>query len=90
MVVKPLGRPRHHYWLVQRMAHATGADLVRAWEAGELRPRDWAAMVGRCRGCPRARRCERLLALEEAANPPEFCLNSKKLKEIRQSGHGGG
>lgn len=88
--MKPLGRPRHHYWLVQRMARATGADLVRAWEAGELCPRDWAAMVGRCRGCPRAHRCERFLARSEAGAPPEFCLNSGMLSTLRQVSKGGG
>lgn len=84
--MKPLGRRRRHYWLVQRMARATGADLMRAWQAGELRQRDWAAMVGRCRGCPCPQHCERLLARNEAASPPKFCLNANILAKIRRVG----
>ena len=43
--------PKKHYWLAKRMAKTTGADLVAAYQAGELGQEEWAQMVHKCRGC---------------------------------------
>ena len=54
---RPLGDATEHYWRVQRMARATGLDLVEAQQDGALDPRHWAGMVRRCRGCAWAEAC---------------------------------
>ncbi len=81
---RPLGPARAHYWLVQRMARATGADPAGAWAEGRLSAPEWKAMVERCRGCEEPDRCLRWLESQElrggpvGASPPR-CRNRVRL-----------
>ncbi|WP_203595260.1 DUF6455 family protein [Salipiger sp. PrR002] len=89
----PLGDERAHFWRVQRMARATGVDLVAAQDHGLLPQSDWAAMVGRCRGCLWAEGCDRWLghlepmeAGSEGNAPracPEDCVNSRTFAALQ-------
>ncbi|CUH74685.1 DUF6455 family protein [Tropicibacter naphthalenivorans] len=82
---RPLGEENEHYWLVQRMAKATGVDLVRAWDQGLLTHDDWAAIVTRCRGCRWAEGCDHWLDLPTDADRdlPHSCLNKTRLAKIK-------
>ncbi len=78
--MKPLGEVKEHFWLVQRMARATGADLDAAQDCGELKVEDWAAMVTRCRGCAGPESCRDWLDTAERAEAdpqpaPGICMN---------------
>ena len=84
---RPLGPARAHYWLVQRMARATGADPAGAWAEGRLSASEWKAMVERCRSCEEPDRCLRWLEARElqggapdAARPR--CRNRDRLAEL--------
>ena len=82
---RPLGDETEHYWLVQRMARASGTDLVEASDTGALTQADWAGMVHRCRGCAWADGCQRWLsqpvdALREA---PADCLNHDRFAALQ-------
>ena len=81
----PLGDETEHYWLVQRMAKATGVDLVRAMEAGLLSQDDWAGIVNRCRGCEWAEGCGQWLGrpVDDTRAFPEPCLNRKRLASLK-------
>lgn len=82
---KPLGDQVHHYWLVQRMAARTGADLVAATQKAELSQHEWADMVTRCRGCAWGDRCAHWLEQHNdtaSSLPPNACLNKEKLNKI--------
>ncbi|WP_101067776.1 DUF6455 family protein [Roseovarius salinarum] len=82
--LKPLGPPRRHYWLLKRMARATGTDLVRARHAGSLDGPDWAEMVQRCRGCGWAGGCARWLRAEPHREvPPHGCANRARLARLK-------
>lgn len=88
--VAPLGDERHHYWLVRRMAKATGVDLAAAHEAGELPQELWSDMVQRCRGCGWEREgggCARWLSLQVPgeATAPEPCVNRDRLDALSTS-----
>lgn len=76
---RPLGDQTEHYWRVQRMARATGLDLVEAQQDGALDPRHWAGMVRRCRGCAWAEACGRWLDRPEVSPRPlpEGCANRR-------------
>jgi hypothetical protein len=83
--VPVLGPEKDHFWLVQRMAKATGVDLVKAWDSGILTADDWAGIVTRCRGCSWTDGCDRFLDTPNAGNraAPEPCLNHKRLARIK-------
>lgn len=82
-----LGAKADHYWLVQRMAKATGVDLVRASEAEVLDQETWSDVVTRCRACVWAEGCARWLDMsDDAERPaPENCLNRQKMDAIRRA-----
>lgn len=82
---RPLGDESEHYWLVQRMAKATGVDLVAAAQAGLLTQEDWAGIVTSCRRCQWTEGCGRWLdqPAEEQRALPGPCLNRKRLTEIK-------
>ncbi|KUF10214.1 DUF6455 family protein [Pseudoponticoccus marisrubri] len=82
-----LGPETDHYWLVQRMAKATGVDLVRAWDAGMLSSEDWAGVVTRCRGCTWTEGCGRWLdaAEGEPRGLPTPCVNRERLQRIKDA-----
>lgn len=82
-----LGDETEHYWLVQRMAQATGTDLVAAMEDGALSSADWAGMVTRCRGCTWTDGCGHWLDDPEAggARPvPQDCENRARFAALAQ------
>jgi hypothetical protein len=83
----PLGEEIDHYWLVQRMAKATGVDLVRATEAGLLEQEEWADIVTRCRGCQWADGCDNWLSkpVDESRALPEPCLNRNHLAALQDA-----
>ncbi len=83
--VAPLGPANRHYWLALRMAKATGADLARAMEEGEISPSDWADLVQRCRGCAWAGGCDCWMAAQEdgAAEVPAACPNAEVFERIK-------
>ncbi|GAA4221009.1 hypothetical protein GGQ68_000329 [Sagittula marina] len=80
-----LGAEIDHYWLVQRMAKATGVDLVRAMDAGVLDHDTWAGIVTRCRGCQWAEGCDHWLATpsKDTRALPEPCLNRDRLAGLK-------
>lgn len=82
---RPLGHETDHYWLVKRMAKATGVDLVRAVEEGVLSHADWAGIVTRCRGCTWAGGCGHWLdaPVEDTRAIPGSCLNRNRLADLR-------
>lgn len=86
--MKPLGPEREHYWRVQRMARAAGADPAAAWREGTLGADDWTALVARCRACPWDGACASWLARFEAAErptvstPPDGCINRDRLAAL--------
>ncbi len=74
--MKPLGKANHHFWRVQKMARATGIDLVAAVRSGELSPQDWADMVQSCRACDWAEQCRhRLKNGQSLGHVPAECAN---------------
>jgi hypothetical protein len=77
--MKPLGDPITHFWNVQRMARATGTDLVAAHDTGALSSEDWAGMVTRCRGCEWAEGCQEWLPehTDGTAKAPKGCVNRR-------------
>jgi len=81
----PLGDPCRHYWLVQDMARAVGADLVGAFESGRLTTARWAEMVRACRGCARSDSCRGWPKDGQGAAviPPEWCRNRDRLLSLR-------
>ncbi len=84
--VKPLGARTHHFWLAQRMAAATGADLVAATQQAALSQSDWADMVERCRGCAWGTQCARWLEHPQHAacdRAPSPCVNRKKFNDLK-------
>lgn len=82
-----LGPATDHYWLVQRMAKATGVDIVHASNAGLMNQDEWAEVVTTCRACVWAEGCARWLDLQEdAIQPtPETCLNRQKMQAMRRA-----
>ena len=83
--MKPLGDKKRHFWLAQRMAKTTGADLVSAHKAGALPQSEWAQMVQNCRSCGWTEGCERWLRANETSQVvPEDCVNCDRLAELQQ------
>lgn len=82
---KPLSGVKQSYWRVMGMADATGADLVAAYENGELSDEVWAETVTRCRGCRWAVGCsEWLEAGDGATRPvPQACRNSDLFEGLK-------
>lgn len=80
-----LGPEIDHYWLVQRMAKATGIDLVQAAEADVMSQQDWAGIVNHCRGCDWAQGCGQWLnrSKDEMRDVPSKCINRSRLAEIK-------
>ena len=80
-----LGAENEHYWLVQRMAKATGVNLVQAMDDGVLTQKDWAGIVTRCRTCQWTEGCDRWLnaPTEDTRDLPDTCLNSTRLARIK-------
>jgi hypothetical protein len=77
---KPLGDANAHYWMVQKMARATGVDLATEAAEGRLSHDDWATMLHRCRGCSWERDggCSRwmeITALDGQQDVPSACEN---------------
>ena len=82
--MKPLGDSKRHFWLAQRMAKATGADIVGAHQAGDLPQEEWAQMVQACRGCDWTEGCERWLESHPAAEDvPQTCANCARFAELQ-------
>ncbi|SNT18938.1 DUF6455 family protein [Antarctobacter heliothermus] len=84
---QPLGNATDHYWLVQRMAKATGVDLVRAVDVGLLSQVDWAGLVTRCRGCTWAEGCGHWLDApgDDIRALPTPCVNRKRLAALKDA-----
>ncbi|MGP6089875.1 DUF6455 family protein [Antarctobacter jejuensis] len=80
-----LGDENEHYWLVQRMARATGVDLVKAAETGELTQEGWAGIVHQCRTCQWGEGCQRWLSepVDETRPFPDGCINRKRLADLK-------
>ncbi|WP_280960211.1 DUF6455 family protein [Antarcticimicrobium luteum] len=79
-----LGRLMDHVRLIERMAMATGTDLVGAYEAGALSQADWAAMVRTCRGCAWAGNCGAWLDRHETVPcAPASCPNRQPFRDLR-------
>ena len=80
-----LGDENEHYWLVQRMARATGVDLVEATKAGVLSQEEWAGIVTRCRSCQWSEGCQSWLSepVDEERPFPETCINRKRLAALK-------
>ncbi|WP_305967943.1 MULTISPECIES: DUF6455 family protein [unclassified Mameliella] len=85
-----LGDETEHYWLVQRMAKATGVDLVGATDAGLLSQEDWAGIVTCCRGCGWSQRCDQWLnkPVDDTRSFPGNCLNRKRLAALQEAMEG--
>ncbi|WP_264210425.1 DUF6455 family protein [Leisingera thetidis] len=82
--MQPLGDPLYHLRLMARMGRTVGADLNGAFAAGEIRHRDWAAMITRCRGCTSPEQCEAFLAAHEHAEAPmPGCRNAAALMQLK-------
>ena len=84
---RPLGDETEHYWLVKRMARATGTDVIAAAGTGRLDQEAWAAMIERCRGCTWTDECRRWLDRpEERTRPtPRPCLNRTEFEALRRT-----
>lgn len=82
---RKLGTRETHYWLAQRMAKRTGADLCTAFENGDLTQGDWKDFVERCRSCDWTKGCGRFLneIAEETSAVPERCLNRSVLEALK-------
>ncbi|WP_425101588.1 DUF6455 family protein [Tropicibacter sp. S64] len=82
---RPLGSERKHYWLVQRMAKATGVDLVEAMAGQSLTSEDWARMVTHCRGCEWVQGCRHWLdAAEDTPRAcPDGCANKARFADLK-------
>jgi hypothetical protein len=83
--VRVLGPQKAHYWLVQRMAKATGVDLVRAMDEGVIDHADWAGIVTHCRGCQWTGGCQEWLGrrVEEDRPVPGDCENRERFLRMR-------
>ena len=81
--MKPMGDRRRHYWLIKGMADRLGADLVTAFDKGDLGTAEWADMVESCRGCSEPGRCRKWLDSREEANAaPGYCQNAARLEQM--------
>ncbi len=80
-----LGDETKHYWLIQRMARATGVDLVEATNAGVLKQEEWAEIVTRCRSCQWSEGCQRWIGapVDEERPFPEPCINRNRLAALK-------
>lgn len=80
-----LGEEVDHFWLVKRMAKATGTDLVGAWEAGLLTHAEWSQIVTRCRGCTCTEACVRFLdkPVDAPRDSLDTCLNRARMARLR-------
>ena len=86
--MKPLGDVDSHFWRMQRMARATGTDLVSAFKTFDLSSEEYSKMLTQCRGCSDPGRCDRLLTgLPDREDAPDFCANQRILASLREAGH---
>ena len=72
-----------HADLVNRMAEATGADLPKALETGQLSPQALRSAVIRCTRCGAPEACD--VWLDEGGDqrmPPAFCANGRLFAQI--------
>lgn len=81
--MRTLGDTNTHFFLLKRMARATGADLSPMEEAA------WSAAVTRCRSCACPGLCEAKLAAAERTGDgmteaPGFCENRDLLRSLRR------
>jgi formate dehydrogenase maturation protein FdhE len=84
--VKPLGDRKRHFWMAQRMAKTTGANLVAAYDQGELDQQEWAQMVQNCRGCDWTEKCERWLQNNAQSEiVPESCPNCGRFAQLQSA-----
>lgn len=87
-MAKTLGDSNDHFWRMHRMARATGADLVAAFDTPDLLASEYAQMLTRCRACLNPKGCDRVLAgLPDRSDAPDFCNNQKSLARIKAAGH---
>ncbi len=85
-MLRPLGDERLHLRLLEEMSQTVGADLVRAYEDGQISSENWANMVQQCRGCAEPGKCQKWLATREtAAETPAYCSNRAVLDELKQN-----
>ncbi|MEP2716822.1 DUF6455 family protein [Pseudophaeobacter sp.] len=92
--MQPLGDAMHHLQLLARMGKTLGADLVEAFEKGEISAEDWAEMITSCRGCETPEGCRHWLEAQErraertagaeAPMPPHSCCNAARLMQLRR------
>lgn len=80
-----MGDQTRHYWLVQRMAKATGVDLVAAMRDGALTQDDWAGIITCCRGCAWTEGCTEWLdkPIDDTRAFPQACINRKRLAGLQ-------
>jgi hypothetical protein len=66
------------------MAKTTGADLVSAFDQGELDQSEWARMVHNCRGCTWTDGCERWLQGHTSTSTvPDSCANCARFSDLQ-------
>jgi len=81
-----LGDPLYHLRLLGRMGRTVGADLVQAFEVGEIDSETWTQMITNCRACPYPHKCQAWLdATEQAAGPPSGWCNAETLHQLRDA-----
>ncbi|SMX46949.1 hypothetical protein MAA8898_03566 [Maliponia aquimaris] len=80
-----MGDETRHFWLVQRMAKATGVDLVAAMQDGDMTQQDWAGIVTDCRGCQWVEGCTDWLdtPVDDTRPAPESCVNRERLAHLQ-------
>jgi hypothetical protein len=75
------------FWLTRSIGRSIGLNFSVAMEEGRLAPSDYAALIGVCRGCDKAPRCEAWLATaggpNGAARAPDFCPNAPALQALK-------
>jgi rubrerythrin len=72
--------------MAQRMAKTTGADLVSAFDKGELDQHEWAQMVHNCRGCDWTEGCERWLkGHDHSDSVPQSCPNCGRFSQMQSA-----
>lgn len=84
--MRKLGKTRHHFQLISRMAKTTETDLVSAYDAGELSQRDWAGMVQGCRACGWSGDCASWMDDQDSAvDPPRTCVNRDRFLDLKHT-----
>lgn len=80
-----LGETLYHMRLLAQMGRAVDADLVKAFDDGEIDNASWVSMITSCRSCAEPHRCQTWLATHETAEyPPNGCNNAQRLVQLRE------